>query len=107
MNKAVKGLNPDLHDMVSVTFSLSAIPRINVTDEYNVISFNFKWSSDPAKQKTLIDEPGRVKPGVIAGVGGGVLVAGGIAAWFILKSIPPHQQNGGPLDTANLPSHSQ
>jgi hypothetical protein len=107
VNKDVKGLNPEWHDMVSVTFSLSAIPKINVADEYNVISFNFKWSSDPSKVKALVDQQGKSHPGVIAGVSSGVLVAGGIAAYFLLKSMKRPAPGIEPLDTADLPSHAQ
>jgi hypothetical protein len=91
--------------MVTVTFDLSAIPKINVTDEYNVISFNFKWSTDPAKIKALTDQKEKSNPGLIAGVTGGVVVAGGIAGYLIWKAMG--KNNGGPpdLDTNDLPVH--
>jgi hypothetical protein len=106
VNKEVRGLTPEWHDMVTVTFSLSAIPKINVTDEYNVISFNFKWSTDPAKIKALTDQKEKSNPGLIAGVTGGVVVAGGIAGYFIWKAMG--KNSGGPpadLDTNDLPFH--
>jgi hypothetical protein len=106
VNKEVRGLNPEWHDMVTVTFDLSAIPKINVTDEYNVISFNFKWSTDPAKIKALTDQKEKSNPGLIAGVTGGVVVAGGIAGYFIWKAMG--NRNGGgltDLDTNDLPVH--
>jgi hypothetical protein len=109
VNREVKGLNPEWHDMVTVTFSLSAIPKINVADEYNVISFSFKWSSDPAKAKALVAHEGGVSPGAVVGISGGVLVAGGIAGYFIwnyLKSRPgPVGQ--GEVDTNDIPIHVQ
>ena len=108
VNKEVKGLNPEWHDMVTVTFSLSAIPRINVADEYNVISFSFKWSSDPAKAKALALHEGGVNAGAVVGICGGVLVAGGVGGYFVWKALGGGHNNGGGLvdvDTTDLPVH--
>ena len=109
VNKEVKGLNPEWHDMVTVTFSLSAIPKINVADEYNVISFSFKWSSDPAKAKALVAHEGGVSPGAVVGISGGVLVAGGIAGYFIWNALKSRQPTGplGDVDTSDIPIHVQ
>jgi hypothetical protein len=59
VNKEVKGLNPEFHDMISVTFNLTALPQISVTDEYNVISYSFKWSSDPTKLEKYVSKEGK------------------------------------------------
>jgi hypothetical protein len=105
VNKEVKGLNPEYHDMISVTFNLTALPQINVTDEYNVISYSFKWSSDPTKIAKYVSKEGKTNVPLVVGlIGGGVLLLGG-AAYYILKPPPPPPVDG-PLDTNDLPSHN-
>jgi hypothetical protein len=106
VNKDVKGLNPEWHDMVSVTFNLSAIPKINVTDEYNVISFSYKWSTDPQKQKALVDRKGSTNWGLMGGLAGGGALALGAVLYFLLKPPPPPVPDGA-LDTNDLPLHTQ
>jgi hypothetical protein len=106
VNREVKGLNPELHDQVSVSFNLSAIPKIHVSDEYNVISFSFKWSTDPAKLKTLVDNAGQTNWGLVGGLAGGGAVVLGAALYYLLKP-PPPPPVAGALDTSDLPSHSQ
>ncbi len=107
VNKEVKGLNPEWHDMVTVTFDLSAVPKINVADEYNVISFNFKWSSNPARAKALMVHEGNSTPGVILGVGGGLLVAGAAAAIIWKTRSGSHGPGVVDLDTNDLPIHQK
>jgi hypothetical protein len=104
VNKEVKGLNPEWHDMISVTFSLSAIPQINVTDEYNVISYTFKWSSDPAKAAKYVSQEGKTNWGLVGGLVGGGAVLAGVGLWYILKPAPGVEPPGV-LDTTDLPSH--
>lgn len=83
VNKDVRGLKPEWHDQVSVTFNLSAIPKIHVSDEYNVISFSFAWSTDPAKLKTLVDKSGQTNWGLVGGLaGGGVVAIGAVLYYF-------------------------
>jgi hypothetical protein len=94
VNKEVKGLNPEFHDMISVTFNLTALPQINVTDEYNVISYSFKWSSDPTKINKYVSKEGKTNVPLVVGlIGGGVLLLGG-AAYYILKPPPPPPVDG-------------
>jgi hypothetical protein len=106
INKEVKGLTPEWHDLVSVSFSLSAIPQINVTDEYNVISFTYKWSSDPAKAAKYTVKEGKTNGVVVGSIG--VLGAGlvGVGLYFLLKK-PPQPPVPGALDTSDLPAHSK
>jgi hypothetical protein len=107
VNKEVKGLNPEYHDMISVTFNLSAMPQISVTDEYNVISYSFKWSSDPAKLAKYVSKEGKTNPAVVTTLtGGGVLILG-VAGYFIWKYLNPVKPPPlGDLDTFDLPSHT-
>lgn len=106
VNREVKGLNPEYHDMISVTFNLSAIPQITVTDEYNVISYSFKWSTNPAKQASLVSKEGKANPAVVTTLtGGGVLILG-VAGYFLYKFlVKPPIQPPPDLDTSDLPSH--
>jgi hypothetical protein len=107
INKEVKGMNPEWHDLVSVSFSLSAIPQISVTDEYNVISFTYKWSSDPAKATKYMAKEGKTNWTLATTLGGiGLLLAGG-AGYYYWKHRTIEQPPAGPLDTTDLPSHTQ
>jgi hypothetical protein len=84
VNKAVKGLRPEWHDLIRVVFDLEAVPEVHVNDEYSIISFSFKWTSDPAKQKkyTVRDQTPKVILWSTAGVGG---VALGAVAYLLLR----------------------
>ena len=107
INKEVKGMNPEWHDLVSVSFSLSAIPQISVTDEYNVISFTYKWSSDPAKAAKFTAKEGKTNWALASSLGGiGLLLAGGGVYWY-LKHQPGPPPVPTPLDTSDLPVHTQ
>ncbi len=103
-NKDIKGLKPEWHDMASVTFNLSAIPKISVTDQNNVISFNFKWSTDPAKQKTLVERQGSTNWGLVGGLAGGGALAVGALLYLVLKP-QPRPLAEGDLDTSDIPLH--
>lgn len=103
VNKDVKGLRPEFHNLIRVIFSCDAIPKINVNDEYNVISFNYKWTTDPEKQDKYVLKPARILPYFL--VGGGVLGGGGVAAYFLLK--PKPEPGDQPLDISDLPVHRQ
>jgi hypothetical protein len=106
INKEVKGLTPEWHDLVSVSFSLSAIPQINVTDEYNVISFTYKWSNDPAKAAKYTVKEGKTNGIAVTSIG--ILGAGlvGVGLYYLIHK-PPPPGAPGPLDTSDLPSHSK
>lgn len=107
VNKEVKGLNQEWHDLISVTFDLTKIPRIEVKDEYNVISFSYKWTIDPAKEKDYeIGEDSRNKTVVLGTIGAGGLIGGGIL-WYFLSHKGTSSQPEGPLSTKDLPSHQQ
>jgi hypothetical protein len=106
INKEVKGMNPEWHDLVSVSFSLTSIPQISVTDEYNVISFTYKWSTDPAKAAKFTAKEGKTNVFAVSSIsllGVGLI---GVGAYYLMKK-PPRPPEPGPLDTNDLPTHSQ
>ncbi|MBD3318148.1 MAG: hypothetical protein GF344_20385, partial [Chitinivibrionales bacterium] len=51
INAQIRGLKPDWHDLVRVSFFMDEIPEITVKQEYSIVSFSFKWSTDPDKVK--------------------------------------------------------
>ncbi|MFH0894901.1 MAG: hypothetical protein V2A54_10745, partial [Bacteroidota bacterium] len=83
-NKEVVGLTPEWHDILKVSFFFDAIPEITVKDEYSVISFSFRWSSNPEKQKALVQKDGGNKVVLFSLLGGG-LALGGVGAFLILR----------------------
>lgn len=104
VNKAVKGLKPEWHDLIRVVFDLEAVPEVHVNDEYSIISFSFKWSYDPAKQAkyTMKDQTPKVILWSTAGVGG---IALGAVTYFMLKPKKgPEELTELPVD--DLPSHT-
>jgi hypothetical protein len=77
-NKDVKGLNPEWHDVIRITFELDYLPVISVANEQNIISFNYKWTTDSDKIPQYLYKDkfpmlfwGSV--GVLGGIGAGVL----------------------------------
>jgi len=105
VNKEVKGLNQEWHDLISITFDLNKLPQIDVKDEYNVISFSYKWTTDPLKEKNYeIKEEGKNNLVVWGSVGGLGAIGGGILIYYLTRS-PPHAAPDGPLIITDLPSH--
>ena len=106
VNKEVKGLNQEWHDLVAVTFDLTKIPRIDVKDEYNVISFSYRWTSDPSKEEDYeIGEDNRNKVVVLGTVGATGLIGGGIL-WYFLTHKGSSNEPEGPIPINDLPIHN-
>ncbi|MBD3242115.1 MAG: hypothetical protein GF331_16105 [Chitinivibrionales bacterium] len=105
VNKEIRGLKPEWHDVVYVTFSLDAIPRITVKEEYSVISFSYKWSTDPTMAEKYVEDTGRPKWLIptLSGVGGAA-VAGVIIALVAGGDVEPEPPQ--PLSTDDLPVHT-
>lgn len=103
VNKAVKGLKPEWHDLIRVVFDLEAVPQVHVNDEYSIISFSFKWTSDPSRvaKYTVKDKTPRVIFWSVAGVGS---VAIGAVVAFLLNK-PPVEPELAPLSKTDLPDH--
>jgi hypothetical protein len=101
VNKDIKGLKPEYHNQIRVIFNAFAVPIIRVTDEYNVISFSYKWTTDSTKLDKYVIKPAKKWPWW---VGGGTVVAGGgVAAWVLTrpKKIPELEE----LSITDLPVH--
>ncbi|MBN1578624.1 MAG: hypothetical protein JW913_18820 [Chitinispirillaceae bacterium] len=103
INKAVKGLMPEWHDLIRVVFDLEAVPDIHVNDEFSIISFSFKWSSNPEKQVkyTVKDQTPKIILWSTAGVGG---IALGAVAYLFLRP-QPEPERLEPLSDDDLPVH--
>ena len=103
VNKEVKGLKPEWHDMIRITFDLEQVPEVHVNDEFSIISFSFKWTTNQEKlaQYIVKDNTPKIILWSSAGVGG---VAAGALAYFLLKRDPPPAKLG-PLSKDDLPVH--
>jgi hypothetical protein len=101
VNKEIKGLKPEYHNQIRVVFNVSAVPNVRVSDEYNVISFTYKWTTDSSKLDDYVITPPKTWPWW---VGGGTLLAGGgFAAWWFTR--PPAPEKLEDLDISDLPQH--
>ncbi|MBN1130231.1 MAG: hypothetical protein JXA71_14660 [Chitinispirillaceae bacterium] len=101
VNKDIKGLRPEYHSQIRVVFSVDAVPDIHVTDEYNVISFSYKWTTDSSKLDQYVIKPPQKWPWLVGT--GTVLAGGGIAYWWFTRPAP--ETPLGELSTDNLPVH--
>jgi hypothetical protein len=81
-NKDVKGLNPEWHDVIRISFELEYLPVISVSNEQNIISFNYKWTTDSEKIPQYLYKD---KFPLIFWASGGVLgaIGGGVLAYFL------------------------
>ncbi|MCL2183229.1 MAG: hypothetical protein FWB85_07145 [Chitinispirillia bacterium] len=100
-NKSIKGLNPEWHDVIRVSFDLEYLPVISVSNEHTIISFSYKWTKDPAKIKPYLHKD---KFPLVFWVSGGTLGAIGIGVltYFL---IPKEDKTFNPvLSTDDLPN---
>jgi hypothetical protein len=106
VNKEVKGLTQEWHDLISVTFDMQKLPQIDVKDEYTVISFTYKWTIDPQKEANYeIKDESKNNIVMWGSIGGLGLVGGGIAAYYFLAPKKSGSTPDGPISTDDLPSH--
>jgi len=103
-NKEVVGLNPEWHDILKVHFFFDAIPEITVKDEYSVISFAFKWTTNPEKVKEYTQRDGVNKPLLISLIGGGIAIPAVVALVLLSNKDEPDKQIQ-PLSIDDLPVH--
>ena len=100
INKDVRGLKPEWHTQIRVVFNIDHIPVIHVNDEYNIISFSYKWTTNPEKidQYIVKDNTKKIMLWSTASVGG---VATGILGWYLFFRPKPEER--GPIDINDLP----
>jgi hypothetical protein len=100
VNKDVRGLKPEYHTQIRVVFSLDQIPVIHVSDEYNIISFSYKWTTNYEKIEQYIvkDNTKKIMLWSTASVGG---VGAGILGWYLFFKPQPQEQ--GPIPYDDLP----
>ncbi|MFW6221306.1 MAG: hypothetical protein ACOC4C_02475 [Fibrobacterota bacterium] len=105
VNEDIQGLKPEWHDVVKVSFFMDAIPHITVKDEYSIVSFSFKWSTDPEKLEDYVQESqtGKVVLFSVLGLGA---VGGGLLAYFLTNQPPPPEEEK-PLGIGDLPVHPE
>lgn len=102
-NEEIAGLKPDWHDIMKVTFFCEAIPVLSVKDEYSVISFSFKWSNDPEKQKELIVKE-KKKPLIIAIISGSIAGLAGLGLGLFFGNEDESEEKKD-LSISDLPIH--
>ena len=103
INKDIEGLTPEWHDVIRIVFNLDAIPLISVRDEYTVISFNFKWTTNPEKIPLYsVHEKNR---SVILWSAAGLTTLGlGVLAYFRVFKPKEDTIPGGPIPINDLPN---
>jgi hypothetical protein len=103
-NREIKGLAPEWHDIIRISFELEHIPVILVTNEHNIISFSYKWTTDSEKIPQYLYKD---KFPMIFWLSGGVLgaIGGGVLTYFLI----PKKDNviTNVLDIKDLPSRSR
>ncbi|MBN1130277.1 MAG: hypothetical protein JXA71_14895 [Chitinispirillaceae bacterium] len=87
INKDVRGLKPEWHTQIRVIFKLDKIPDIRVSDEYNIISFSYKWTTDPSKEDQYVVKDPTKK--IMFWSGAGLATAGvSTLVWYFLRPGP-------------------
>jgi hypothetical protein len=105
VNKTVKGLNPEYHNVIRVIFDLEGVPDIKVNDEYSIITFSFKWTTNPSliSKYTMKDPTKKIVWWSVGTVG--LAGVGGAVAWFVTRPAPVKPLED--LSIADLPVHSK
>ncbi len=97
-NAEIRGLKPEWHDLIEVTFSLDNIPVITVNDQYNIITFTYKWATNPEKiEEYAMEEKKNIfVPVSLATVGGAGAAA--LAYYFLRDDGEEKVQRPIPID---------
>jgi len=96
-NKDIKGLTPEWHDVIRISFDLDYLPVFSVTNEQNIVSFSYKWTTNSEliskylyKDKFPMLFWGSV--GALGGIGSGILI------YFLTKKEPGPEDHTLKLD---------
>jgi len=101
-NKSMKGLNAEWHDVIRISFELEYLPVISVTNEQNIISFSYKWTTNSEMiPKYLYKDKFPLLFWGSAGVLGGIGI--GILTYFLIPK--KEQVVDNTLSTDDLPEH--
>ncbi|MFP4678933.1 MAG: hypothetical protein ACLFQB_00500 [Chitinispirillaceae bacterium] len=100
-NRDIKGLKPEWHDQIRVTFDLKKIPVFTVSDEHDIISFKYKWTTNPEKVDMYVQKGKFPTVFLWSGVGLGSLGVG-LLSYFLLKE-PPKPKIDPTLKDNDLP----
>jgi len=104
VNKSIKGLNPEWRDVIRISFDLDYLPVISVTNEQNIISFNYKWTTDSERiPQYLYKDKFPLLFWGSAGVLGSIGI--GILTYFLTKKDPEPESNVLTVD--DLPNHKR
>lgn len=106
VNEQVQGLEPEWHSVVTVTFALDAIPIITVNEEYSVISFSYKWGTDPSKMDKYVQKDNKKKYWLIGGLAGAGAVGAAVAVIAVLGGDDGGDGEDPVLDDKDLPVHT-
>jgi hypothetical protein len=103
INKDVRGLKPEWRDRIKVIFDMEAIPEIHVNDEFSIVSFSFKWTTDPSKVDKYIVKDNTKKIILLSSAGVGTVGLGALIVYLVTKPGPPPPLGMLPHD--DLPKH--
>lgn len=105
VNSDVKGLKPEYHNLIRVIFDMEAIPEIRVNDEYSIITFSFKWTTNPqlVSKYTVKDKTPKII--LWSTVGVGAVGLGAAAYFYFTQPVPPKPL--GPISIDDIPDRGE
>ncbi|MFP4522599.1 MAG: hypothetical protein ACLFQK_10675 [Fibrobacterota bacterium] len=94
LNKDIKGIRPDVRDVVRIRFKLFEEVEFEVYDEYNRIIAELSWNTDPKKNIRYIRESSKKRKlylGIAGGATAGIVAA--IVASAIIEGTPEEEDD--------------